>query len=293
MVDRILGAFCAFVVLLSAIAVFSEFSWSWSWALLVLWTVGLGIWVRRGIRKIEVGWRGQILFLGQRMAAEVGEGWRWIPFPFGLKTADCRETVMKLDQLKIFTSDSVEVKVDGSIVYKVIDLNLYFGVELSGLKQGIDDIWDEVIRTQIVFIPLLDDNTQQPPILGVLKMHATLAQKARTVLAGQAGMRWGIEIVRVVVAAITPDQKMTDDLELRTREERQREGQRIELRHFTDRVMELMAPPPAGAGLTREQAIEQVQLSIGSAAAKTIDAKSFTFDPATAAIIAAVLGRKP
>jgi len=282
MTDRILGAVCALVVLLSAIATFSEFSWSWSWTLLVLWTLGLGVWARRGLRKVEVGWRGQLLFLGQRMDATLKEGWRWVPFPFGLKTADCRETIIKLGQLKVFTLDGVEVKIDVSIVTKIVDLNTYFNVELSGLKQGLDDIWDQVIRTQVVLLPLAQ----------VLAMHATLGQQARTVLDGQAGTRWGIEIVRVVVAAITPDQKMIDDLELRTRKERQREGQRIELQHFTDRVMELMAPPPTGAGLTREQAVEQVQLSIGSAAAKTIDAKSFTLDPATAALIAAIIGRR-
>lgn len=283
MIDRFLGAVCALFVALMTIVVITSRNWSVGWAASAVLTLGLAIWARRGLRFIPVGWRGQLLFLGQRMDATLGEGWRWVPFPFGLKTADCRETILKLDPLRIFTSDLVEVKVDGSIVYKIVNLNLYFGVESSGFKQGLDDIWDEVIRTQVVLTSLAQ----------ALAMHATLGQQARAAFEEQASTRWGIEVVRVVVAAITPaDQKVSDDIALRLREERQREGQRVELRHFTDRVTELMASPPTGAGLTREQAIEQVQLALGQTT-KATDAKTLAIDPAAAEIIARILGRRP
>ena len=70
----------------------------------------------------------------------------------------------------------------------------------------------------------------------------------------------------------------------------QRDGQEIELQHFVDQVIKLMADPPIGAGLTREQAIEQVQISLGKAS-KNIDAKSFSVDPATTQMIAKIIER--
>lgn len=290
--DRFLGVLCAVTITVCTVVLVSNWSWG-----LFFWTLGLSFWAWTGLRKIEIGWRGQLLFIGQRMATTLYEGWRWIPFPFGLKMADCREQIMKLDSLKIFTTDQVPVKVDGSIVYRVTDLNAYFDVEVSGLKQGLDDVWDEVIRTQITGNATLANPGVD--LDHVLAMHATLAQQARTVLAGQAGMRWGIRVVRVVVAAITPDDKVTEDLELRKRERLQRVGQLVEVGHHAGIVdwlqnggtLEGVTIPP---GLfTKEQAYELALFTTGKADPKKVfgvDAGTVT---AITAAINASLGRRP
>jgi regulator of protease activity HflC (stomatin/prohibitin superfamily) len=283
--DRILSFVCAVLVAVCVISLYVFWSASWpTWLLLVVWTIGLGFWVHSGLKKIEVGWKGQLLYLGKRMPHELSEGWRWVPFPFGIKTADCRQTILKLGQLEVITKaeDNVKVKIDGTIIRKIGNLNKYFGVEESGIKQGLDDIWDQTIRT----------NVREKTLDEVLGMHEELRNQVHDVMAKQASKNWGIKVLRVVIASIEPaDSEVMKDLELKRREELQREGQKVELMHFIERVNELMASPPNGAGLSREQAVEQVQLALGKAS-KTIDAKTITLDKTTAEIVAAILGRR-
>lgn len=280
--DRILGVVCALLVIMCIVAVFKYFSFSLSWFILLGWIVGMWIWLKTGLIKIEVGWKGQLLSLGERKDYIMNEGWHWIPFPFTVKTTDCRQTVVKLDVLeKIITRDNIQVSIEGSIIREIFDLNKYFGVEESGIKDGLDDIWDETIRTQVADKDLTD----------VLKMHAELGEEAHTKMGKQATENWGIKILRVVISSVKPDSKVAEDLALRERENLQREGQIVEFKHFGDRVLELMTLPPAGPGLSREQAIEQVQLALGKAT-KNIDAKTISIDAATAGLIGSLFGGK-
>lgn len=277
--DRVLVVLCEFFVLISTIMVFVNFSFSWLWILLLFWTIGLGVWSWKGFKKIEVGWKGQLLYLGERQSYTFGEGWRWAPFPFSIKTADCRQTVIKLNSLKVITKDNIEVEIEGSIFRQISELDKYFGVEESGIKEGLDDIWDETIRMNV-----RDMNLNE-----VLKSHDTLGKEMIKAIGARASADWGIEILRIVIAGIKPDLKVMEDLELGKREKLQRNGQVVEITHFEKMVKKLMRPIPKGAGLTREQAIEQVQLALGKAS-KTIDAKTISLDAITAGIVAKVLG---
>lgn len=276
--DRTLGIVCMATLVVCVVCLYIFWSASWPiWLLFALITFGLYTWAGSGLTKIEVGWEGQLLFLGERQEATMIEGLRWVPWPFSLKLADCRQVVIKLDTLKkIITKDNVQVEIDGTIIRKIVDLNKYFGVEESGIKQGLDDIWDETIRTRVADANLAD----------VLKMHAELGKKAHNSMGRRASAQWGIKILRVVIAGIKPDSKVADDLALKERENLQREGQKVEFAHFIDRVKDLVA-----AGLTREQAIEQTQLALGKAT-KAIDAKTFALDEASAKIIESVFGRR-
>ena len=273
--DRLLGVLSALLVLVSTMMVFTTFSWSWSWMLLLVWTIGLGFWTRSGLKKIEVGWRGQLLFLGQRMMSYFDEGWHWTPFPFDLKSADCRQGVMKLDHLDVFTLDNIKVGIDGSLVRRISDLDLYFGVKEEEIKQGLDDRWDQFIRHDIRGI-LLED---------ALKANIEVGHRAKDALCQKASL-WGIEVISVLVPTILPDKEVTEDLQLKEREKLQKAGQMVEVEHFANMVKTLMT-----SGLTREQAIEQVQLALGKAS-KSIDAKNIALDAATIEAIATFLGRK-
>jgi hypothetical protein len=125
-------------------------------------------------------------------------------------------------------------------------------------------------------------------------MRAILKQQTREALAEQANNRWGIEILDLVIAGIKPDPEVMKNLELKRNEESKREGDKVKVKNFIDRVNELMEAPPNGSGLTREQAVEQAQLSMGLAV-KNIDAKTLGLDPVTAEALAKILetfGRK-
>jgi regulator of protease activity HflC (stomatin/prohibitin superfamily) len=273
MFDRISFALMfLFLAYLSIFEVVLNFSFSWSWGILFLFTIALCLWTKGGLIKLEVGWKGQLLIIGQRTNYFVDEGWHWAPFPFNFKTADCRQTVVKLDPLtKIATRDNVLVEVEGTIIRRILNLHKYFSVEESGIKQGLDDIWDQTIRVQI----------RKEDLKKVLGLHDDLAKMAYDKMGTRASNSWGIEILRVVISGIKTDPKVAEDLELEKREKLQADGQKIETQNFIERVTEMMK-----SGLTREQAFEQAQLALGKAS-KTIDAKTFNIDSNIAELLKA------
>jgi len=261
------------------VIVFANFNWSWGWIFSLAGTVGLCSWAMSGFRKIEVGWRGQLLCLGERMSHTMQEGWHWVPFPFGVKVADCRHQSMQIDPLTVLTADNIEVEIRGTLVSYVENLDLYFNVDEATIKHGIDDTWDEIIRTQVVGMPFQE----------VKGLHVQVSEHAKAALESQATSLWGIRVVRIPVTIKASSKEVVADLELEARKKLQRAGQKVELQHFSERVQELMTPQPEGPGLSREQAIEQVQLSLNKAS-KKIDSKTIALDPATAAMVERILG---
>ena len=290
--DRIVGACFALLSLIGFIMIpfvlwgFVSRWWtigfSWSglmWLVFsVSWPVGLGWWARDGWEnldnKIEVGWRGQILFLGGRLLFFFEEGRRWVPKPFGVKVTDCRETILKLNTLDVFTSDPFQVEIDGTVVYRVIDIDAHADVKKEGIQQGIDDLRDEALRTQVAELPLSE----------VLKMHAALGKQLHSTLEDSVSERWGIKILKVVIAGIRPDPKVIEDMELRQREMLQTKAQEVEYTNFLQRVRQGI-----DAGLTGGQAYEQSQITLGKAAPKVFESKIYGLDPATVAALIAGL----
>lgn len=281
MTDRMLGVLVAFLLFASILAVFVNFSFSLAWFFLLVWTVVLGIWAASGIKTVDIGWRGQLLYFGARQSPTFKEGLRWIPAPFGLKTADCRKQTLTFEVLDATTVDNVQVFVGGSVVYRVVDLNMYFDAEKTDLEKWIDNTRKQVIRTRVRTLKQAE----------VLDAHESLGGEMVLALRKEDSTRWGVEIIEVIIPEISPDPEVAKDLALQERENLQRKGQTVEISHFEEMVKKLMRPKPRGVGLSREQAIEQVQLALGKAS-KTIDAKTIALDSATAGIITTVLGRK-
>jgi hypothetical protein len=280
-IDRVLGIVCALLVLFCAYVVLTNFSFSWAWFMMLVFTIGLGVWARSGLKNTEVGWKRILLFLGGRMNVLIDEGLAWLPWPFDGKPIDCRETAIGLDPLTVITKDNVQVDVDVTIFRKIVDLNLFLDVEEKTVRKGLDDTTDHIVRTEVVDLPLD----------GVIKIHEQLAKKVHQALEEQA-VNWGVDITKVVIAAIKPDPKIIGDLSLKKHEELQREGQRVEVAHFATMVDLLVNGGTIDGkiipgGQTREQAIENIQLALGRAT-KTIDAKVISLDAATTKVVDAV-----
>lgn len=247
-----------FIVLLLA---FGVVSWAWS-----------------GLKKLPIGSRGLLLFLGKRQSSEVGEGWHWVPWPYGVIGIDCRQAAIGLSDLEVITKDNVHVRISGSVIREVTNINEYLGVDENTIKQGLDDIWYQIIRNRVVELDLND----------VLRMKFELEGQTKNGLNNDADTNWGIKVVRVNIAGIRFDQSVTEDLQLKKRKELQLEGRMVDTQYFSNQVQRLMLSPPLGPGLTREQAIEQLQLFLGQQKKLT-----FALDPSTAALVAAILeGRK-
>lgn len=295
-IDRLAGFLFLLLFLCNAYNIVNKFNASWAWTFLLVWDICLGIWLITGIRVIPVGWKGQLLFLGGRKQTLFEEeGWRWAPFPFGIKMADCRQQIMALEKLDAITADDVKVQVSGTVVYKIHDLNTYFGVDESGLKRGIDDTRAEVIRTRVRSLPLeKPDNAER----GVLDSQSELGTEVSTALAG-ASVNWGVTILKVIISEIAVDPALSADLELKSKEKLQRAGQEIEVAHFAKMVYLLVnggtikdkdgTDIVVPGGRTEEQAVEQIQLALGKA---TKEIKAFRLDNASAEMLTAIFGKK-
>ena len=272
--SRFLGVMCAFLAFVSTVMALANMSWSWSWGLLVLWTIGLWILAGTGWKEIEIGWRGQLLFLGERVknTDELKEGWRWVPWPFGLKVADCRQITLSLGELVATTADDVPVFIDSTVMYKVVVLDKYFDVEEKGLQTALDHSRTQVLRAEV----------RQLDLEKVLNLHEQLAEQVKDALEHED---WGIDVVEVIIPEIKPEPKVAEDLALQEREKLQKRGQVVEANLFNELVEKFKA-----AGRTDEQAYEQAQLTIGKA---TKDIKAIKLDAQTIeTIVTAVLGRK-
>ena len=282
--DRFLGVLCALVLVVSTIIGFT--TWS-GW--LLLWSLGLGIWVLAGLKEIEVGWRGLLTVIGQRQSHEFGEGWHWAPFPSGILPADCREQIMSLENLEAITRDDVRVNIGGTVVYRIAEGGLFTFFGVSNLKRGIEDTRAEVIRARVRQLPL----EAESGVMGVLDSHEELGREFGTAL-GAASVGWGIVILRVIIPEIaSSDPKVSEDLALKKREELQQVGQVVEL-HHTDRMVSAMehgGNVTVGGrnftftgGLTKEEAVTQVRLALGQ-----MKLQGLTLDASSATALAALL----
>lgn len=244
------------------LVIFALFSWFWS-----------------GWKKIPIGWRALRTFLGKRTHSEVEEGWRWAGWPLGFRAEDCRQAILKLDPIDAITNDNVKVAVDGSIVRRITDLWTFLEVNPKELLQGLDDLWDEIIRCKV----------RERDLEDVLAMHVALGTDAKNHIHGHA-THWGISVDKVMVAGITPsDQKVMDDLELKKREGLQRAGQRVQVGHFADMVRFLSGTTPLdqsdpnspkGPGLPPELAYEAALIQIDKAESKKLSSSTFGLDAA-------------
>jgi hypothetical protein len=102
----------------------------------------------------------------------------------------------------------------------------------------------------------------------------------------------GVILTRLNIGDINALGKVGELAESQAKEEQERRAEETETTNLMARMKQLMTEPGSGGpGLTREQALEQIQLVQGKAS-KTIDAKTITLDPVTATLVAKILERK-
>ncbi|MEK7569648.1 MAG: SPFH domain-containing protein [Patescibacteria group bacterium] len=278
-INRILGIGFVVVLLILGWAVFSDLSllrllWlaaivAWAWQ-------GWGTWHDIGWKEVPVGWKAQLLLFGQRVPGIVfTEGWWWTPLPFSKKPADCRRQTHNFTPLQALTKDNVNVTIGGSVVYAITNPDTYFSVVPDDL-----DGWLESTRKQILRKSIRGKHQEE-----VLGMHEELGKEVEQALCEASEEHWGVTIRQVIMPEITLDPEVAKDLALQERETYQRKGQRVEIVFGAEMINLLQAPKAeGGAGLTREQALEQVQLATEKAT-KTIDRKDISLDPIAAEII--------
>jgi regulator of protease activity HflC (stomatin/prohibitin superfamily) len=254
-----------------------------------LTVIGVAIvaaWLWSGLKKLPYGWRGRLLFLGKKTGIEVGQGWVCVPWPLEVKAADCKKAVVKLDGLEAKTKDNVTVKVDASFVKQIVDLGAYFSVDPKTVAQGLDDARDQEIRHRI----------RQVDLEVALDLQVDLAKEAEDAM-GKKTAEWGIEISQLFIAAIKADAEVDEALELKKREELEREGQRVQARHhaelfkFFSGSAQLGNDGPTGPSLPPDQANEAALIHMDKTDKKKLSSNTFGLDKATIdAIVSAVRG---
>lgn len=285
-IDRVLGfIYSAILIIFVIVAIMVGFRW---W-LVILISVPIGVWIKSGWQNVPIGSEGQFTLFNERIDYFVGEGDHWGPKPFGIKSTDCRKQTMELETLETTTKDDVPVKVGGTVSYRIDDIHIHADVKPDDLEKWIKATRERLVRTKI-------RTMEQEELLGA---HLELGNEIASELSSRAN-EWGVEILEVIIPAITPDPEVAKDLASKEREILQRKGQQIEIGHFAKMVKLLMEGGVLGegvdqvivpGGLSREQAVEHVQLVIGKST-KAVDAKTISADEATIKAIAAIFGRK-
>lgn len=236
------------------------------------------LWWWSGWINIPVAWKGVRTLMGKRTGDYTDEGWRWAAWPWGLIPVNTEQQILRLGVIKALTSDNATVWVDSTIVYHISDPVKSMDVNKKKLKEGLDQKRTEVLRSKI----------RQLPMEVVFDIHEELGEEVKEAIEHKD---WGVDILQVIVPEIAPDPSIAEDLAKKKKEELQRSGEEVEIDHTVKKMNQLMTPPPVGAGLTREQALEQLQLTTGKAT-KAIDAKTLTLDPVTAALVAKILEKR-
>lgn len=278
--DRWLGAIFASLLIVFLILGFPSGTGFWNGSLFVLLVLSLAGWGFTGIKNLDVGFKAQLLFLGERKLVFFGEGKRWVPFPFDLKKEDCRTTIIKLDLAKAFCQDNVEIEMEASIARQIINLDQFFGVNPSELKQWLDDLRDQLFRQQ----------ASKRGLREALAMSGEVKKEFKEAL-GERGGEWGIQITDVVIARITPtNTKVLEDLALTERENLQQAGQLKEAETIS-KLIEVLRKKQSGGKEMSEELAHQTALLIADKAEKK-KLVNLGLDPATAEVVLAILARR-
>ena len=266
--DRLLAVvFFVFIVLLAMGGYMTRFF------AVIPFAVVLTIWGLMGFKNLPIGWRGQLLCFGQRQDYFVAEGVHWTPWPFGFQTADCRDQITKLDKTTVFTADGAEVEIkEISIVWKILDLSLFFNLKPDELARLLDDVVDKDVKAKIKTGGVRDVITME---LGIeqVEVREDLAQ-------------WGMQISRVIVpeSAEPTDPKLKSAIQLEVAERFEQVGETVEIKHIIARVAEMVL-----AGYSHEEAVEQVQITTHGTE-KKIDVQKIMLEPSSLAMLATLLG---
>lgn len=246
--------------------------------------LAIALWLCSGIRKIPVGYRGLVLFLGKRTVVVREEGWTLIPlpFPWGLTIHDCRQRVFPLNNLnKVFTKDDVEVTIDGSRVSEITDLHKFLSVKPEDIEKGLSDIWAQEVRTQL----------RTKELEAALEMNIELGEGVLAQMAKVATKEWGITVHKILVSSIQPNKEVTADLELQKREGLQKIGQLTEAKHMIELINLFKASEQdGGAGVNPSTAEEMAQQITGKANARNLS--TYGISPEVLVAAAKILGRK-
>jgi regulator of protease activity HflC (stomatin/prohibitin superfamily) len=255
------------------------------WILFFSTAIIAAIWLWSGFYKLNIGWKGLVLFLGRRTHIVKKEGWQFVPWPWSIQAVDCHEKTIELDPLEdVVTNDNIEVKIYGSIVRDITDLYAYLSVDQNTIKDGMDDIWDEQIRS-VVGKTDLDK---------VLRMKGELAENARAGMHKHT-LNWGITIIRVNISEVEPDQGTTEDLERKEREILKREGQKIQaewsgqLEKYFSGTEPLTPGGALGPKLSPDMAHEMTLYTLELAEKKRVESKTFGLDVTTSTAITTAL----
>lgn len=245
-----------------------------------------------------------VTFLGQRLRKIKREGYRLFPFYpviFNAVLINMTKKNQDLPPQVVRTHDLAELEINASLTwtpnedYAIEYLN--HGDE-SGVKNILADMvrerlrewaisvekgpknWEEALRAQDdATLALIRDIAGLPPQLSK-EEEKEIIRKIRLGDGVQPVPQLGITLNRLNIGEIKPKGELARAAELLVKEEREREGEKIELYHAMERVKEIMER----LGCSYTQAIELFQTERGKVSKKITEIKGSVSDDVRKAI---------
>lgn len=239
-----------------------------------------------GITKVEVGFRGVILFLGGRIGKEsivktegekiplatgptLKEGYHWtLPYIMSVQHIDTRLQVEEIEELKVYAQDNIPVVLDTSVTYRID--NPHQSLNVGGeeeIKQGLNELMEAAIR-DVVKTNISTELTKNS------EHRKTLKEKLLKSVRG-VEKKFGIDIVDAFVGEVALPENIRKALELKKQNQIYAE---------TRKELE-------DAGVPKDKLEEVSQLNLGVI---TKEIKEFKVDvgETTAEVAAALFGKK-
>jgi len=183
-----------------------------------------------GLNKLEIGFNGVPLFLGERIEkVTLGEGWVWVlPYPFmSIESIDVRERTLDVLEAIVISSNQVRMRIDTRLMWRVCNPYASLSIGEGVIEDGQHDLVVNTLREKAY-------QHTDGELMG--ELETTLGQLIKEA-ADNNSDRWGIKTVQVFVIKIVPaDEKISEAWELRSLEEREKAAEEVELAHVAKRI---------------------------------------------------------
>ncbi|MBU1178823.1 hypothetical protein KKB69_00570, partial [Patescibacteria group bacterium] len=208
----------------------------------------------KGIKKIEIGWKGVPLILGGRLPEFLKdflfkEGYIWtLPKPFmGCGVQDCRETPEKEFVVEELSQDRMAVKVEVAAQAKVVDP--YRAFDVSDYVTSLKELTERVIRWSIVEDEAIDVPDKKRDL------SIKIEREARKI----SVPRWGLNVIQIYVKGVRLPPELEKALAQKKIEQVQAESEETEIKN----VRNLVNIMKEGTNLSYNQAANIVQSERG------------------------------
>lgn len=233
-----------------------------------------------GIIKLEVGYIGVLVVLGERLKnVQLGEGIFWLfPFFTGAEYVDGRQQYSDTKEVQAITSDNVDLHIDADLTWRIVDA---YKRQSSNVRD-VEGAVKAAANAAIVSVTNRDDRdrvfaSHNEPVGA--DSHYEKMSKLERQIAEEVDSKiqlFGGETLKVYLSTLLPNAELIAQERRIPIEKAQRDAEQIQNKHVIDEIERFAE----ATGLSREAATQAVLTQMGKATLN-IDQKNLSLNQET------------